>query len=219
MRIVSANLAKGRVDLKAFLHLVQSVAADVVAVQEVTPAQAEALAAILPFGAIDAHSHRVGIALRQPGPVRRIPLPGRDAYVAEVAAGQPDAVVEVINVHIIAPHAGPPWRTAALRRGQVAGLEAHLARTAGQRLVLVGDLNATPMWPAYRRLCRHLSDGAQQAARLDHGRPHATWGPWGGLRLLRIDHVLVRRLRVDHVRVAHVPGSDHSAVVAEVHPA
>jgi endonuclease/exonuclease/phosphatase (EEP) superfamily protein YafD len=81
----------------------------------------------------------------------------------------------------------------------------------------VGDLNATPNWPAYRRLRGRFDDAAEQAARRVGRAPGRTWGPWpGSPRLLRIDHVLVQGLVGTGSRVLPLRGSDHSALVAEL---
>jgi endonuclease/exonuclease/phosphatase family metal-dependent hydrolase len=192
--------------------------ADIVAVQEVASPQAEALAAVLPFGRLDpARDFRgMGIARRTPGAVTRLPLAYRDAYLTEI--GPPaGAAIEIVNVHVLAPHATLPWRALAVRRAQLRGLETHFAASPERCRVLVGDLNATPLWPVYRRLTRRLQDGAWDAVRGNGGRPGRTWGPWSaGPRLLRIDHVLVWGVRVSAVRVVDIRGSDHSALVVDL---
>jgi endonuclease/exonuclease/phosphatase family metal-dependent hydrolase len=197
---------------------VADLAADVVAVQELAPPQAEALAAVLPFGRLDpARDYRgMGIARRSPGVVTRLPLAHRDAYLTEIdpPAG---AAIEIVNVHVLAPHAGLPWQTLPIRRAQLRGLDGHIAASPERCRVLVGDLNATPLWPVYRRLTRRLQDGAWEPLRGNGGRPGRTWGPWSGApRLLRIDHVLVCGVSVAAVRVVDVPGSDHSALVVDL---
>jgi endonuclease/exonuclease/phosphatase (EEP) superfamily protein YafD len=121
----------------------------------------------------------------------------------------------VVNAHIIAPHMGPPWKVAALRRRQIRGLETYLRSVTGP-LVLVGDLNSTPLWPAYRRLSRALTDAAVETSRLDQRRPCRTWGLRYGPRLFRIDHVLVAGVIVEEVQVLPIAGSNHYAVVVDV---
>lgn len=188
-----------------------------VAVQELGPKLAEVLGALLPHGKLEPTPEGLGlgIALRRPAEVERLPLPVRDARVARLeteAWPELDARIEILNVHIAAPHTRV-WH----RRGaQVAGLEAYLARVPGPR-ALVGDLNATPLWPVYRRLAARLDDAARRVAVRDGRAPHPTWGPTPGApRLLRIDHVLVDALEVHDLRVVPLPGSDHSAVVVDL---
>jgi endonuclease/exonuclease/phosphatase (EEP) superfamily protein YafD len=222
IRLVTANLFNGRADAAAFARLVERLEADVVAVQEVTRAQADALGRALPFGKLEpaANHMGMGIALRYPASVSRLPLPRRGAFVAElVGPGWPEApgAVEIVNIHIVAPHLPPPWRTLAQRHGQLRALEAYLDAAPRRPRALVGDLNATPLWPVYRRLAARFADAARLAARQDGGRAGRTWGPWAaGPRLLRIDHVLVAGLAVGSAQVTPIAGSDHSALVVDL---
>src|SRR5262249_44316659 len=160
----------------------------------------------------------MGIALRQPAPVSRIPLPQRIAYAAEIEIdGSPGRAIEIVNLHMLAPHRPPPWLAFPYRRAQLRALEAYLEARPRPHRVLAGDLNSTPRWPLYRRLTRRFQDAALEAARQDGGRTAATWGPWPeGPRLFRIDHVLVAGLEVHGARVLRVAGSDHSAVVVDL---
>jgi len=221
-RIVSANLWNGAADPEGFADLVASLGADVVATQEMAPEQADALARVLPHGALEPARDfmGMGIALRLPGRVRRLGLPVRDARVAEVHWIGPWGApleLEILNVHVLAPHSPPSWAQMRHRRGQLRGLVRHLEASPRRPRVLVGDLNATPLWPLYRRLTAHLSDAARSAAR-HHGRPvQRTWGPWPrGPRLLRIDHALVHGVGVADFQVVPIAGGDHSAIVVDL---
>jgi endonuclease/exonuclease/phosphatase family metal-dependent hydrolase len=235
-RVVTANLLNGRADPAAFADLVAGLDADAVAVQELAPPQAAALARVLPHGRLDPRWNHLGmgIALRAPAPVDLVSLPYRPAYVARLGgpgprpAGEPAApgpaggrppALEILNVHLAAPHVRPLTRALGVRRGQVAGLTAYLAAAPACARVLVGDLNSTPLWPAYRRLTARLADAARVAAAGNGHRPARTWGPWPGApRLFRIDHALVEGLGVGACRVLPVRGSDHSAVVVDLEP-
>jgi endonuclease/exonuclease/phosphatase family metal-dependent hydrolase len=224
LRVVTANLCKGRAHPEAFADSVAALAPDVVAVQELGPAQAEALGRLLPFGMIcpaprDSGAG-MGLLLRREGLVVRFPLPDVDGLLGVVApdgAGGHDDRVEVLNVHVTAPQVPPFWRTLAHRRRQLQSIRRHLVDSAHPRRLVLGDLNATPMWPLYRGLRPGLTDAAVEAARGNGHRPQPTWGPWpGSRRLLRIDHVLVDGLGVDRVHVVPIVGSDHCAVVADL---
>jgi endonuclease/exonuclease/phosphatase (EEP) superfamily protein YafD len=219
LRILSANLANGRADAHAFVDLVQAVEPDVLVVQELSPRQAEALARVLPFGRLEParRTDGMGIALRSPGSVRQLRLPYCSAYVAEVAGPDDDEPIEVVNVHLAALHVRPVIQRIRDRRHQVREVIAHLDATPRRRRVLAGDLNATPLWPVYRRLRARFDDAAEEAARRIGRRPGRTWGPWtGSVRLFRIDHVLVKGLVAMTARVLPLRGSDHSALLADL---
>jgi endonuclease/exonuclease/phosphatase (EEP) superfamily protein YafD len=219
LRILSANLANGRADAEALADLVEAVDPDVALVQELAPPQAEALARVLPFGKLEPSRDHLGmgIALRTPGTVRPLPLPYRPAFVAEVTGPEDDEPIEVLNLHLAAPHVPPVVQRVRDRRGQLREIIAHLDATPRRRRVLAGDFNATPLWPAYRRLRTRFDDAVAEASRRRGRRPARTWGPWAGsVRLLRIDHVLVQGLVATETRVLHLRGSDHSALVADL---
>jgi endonuclease/exonuclease/phosphatase family metal-dependent hydrolase len=125
----------------------------------------------------------MGIASRAPVPVRRLTLPRRDARVAEIALRSPDGgrvTVEVLNIHVEAPHTTPTWTTVARRRGQWRGLERHIKANPHRARLVVGDFNSTPLWPFYRRMAGHLHDAAVIHARRRGARAGRTWGPWHG---------------------------------------
>lgn len=221
-RIVSANLWNGAAEPEAFANLMVRLEADAVATQELAPEQADALARVFPHGLLEPSRDYtgMGIALREPARLRRLKLPHRDARIADIRCERPSGAhveLELVNVHVRAPHWVPGVRTLMQRAGQLRGLLRHIAAAPHRRRVLVGDLNATPMWPVYRRLAARLSDAAVLAARR-HGRTvQPTWGPWSGSpRLLRIDHALVHGVAVEDFQVVPIEGGDHCAIVVDV---
>lgn len=237
LRLVSANLANDAADPAAFARLVADVGADVVAVQECGPAQAHVLRELLPHGEIDARLdyNGMGVVARAPLHTQRLRLPYRDAWVARLEAeiwgdrlgiggtsgegGAPgSAALEVVNVHLAAPHIRPVPRGLVMRRRQVLALERYLRETPVPARAMVGDFNATPLWPAYRRLTAQMADAALEVAqRRGRRRVEPTWSRWiGGPRLLRIDHGFVRGVRVDEFQVVPVIRSDHAALLLEL---
>jgi endonuclease/exonuclease/phosphatase (EEP) superfamily protein YafD len=223
VRVLTANLWNGGADPDEFAALVEACGADVVCAQELAPEQADALSRVLPHGALAPARDNtgMGIALRRPAALDRVELPHRDAHVARldpVEWPELGAALEVIGVHILGPHVWPPWRAWPLRRGQLRALERYLAGDPERPRLLVGDLNATPLFRVYRRLAAHLRDVHREAARRRGARPASTWGPTPGWpRLLRIDHALAAGVEVEDVRVVAVPGADHSAVLVQLH--
>lgn len=232
LRILSANLWNEGADPEAFARLVADVGADVVAVQEAGPRQADALREVLPHGDVEPRLdyHGMGILAREPVGLERIEAPYRGFWIARVGgadpggqAGAPDGL-EVVNVHLAAPHVGPylPWpRGLRMRRAQLRVLDAYFADRPARARVLVGDLNATPLWPAYRRVTAHLEDAALEVAQR-RGRPRLepTWSRRpNGRRLLRIDHGLARGVHVVDFLVVPIVRSDHAAILMDVLPA
>lgn len=222
LRLMTANLWSRRTDPSALADLLESLRPDVVALQELGPAQANAIANALPHGRLEPRAgyDGMGIALRHPSPVSSLALPHREACVARLAPGVwpgLDRTVEIVNVHVLAPHAPPPWRTLGIRRAQVRGLTQWLDANPHPARIVCGDLNATPLWPAYRRLAERLTDVSLAHAARSRTRARRTWGPWHGApRLLRIDHVFASGGRVLDCRAVPVAGSDHDAVVVDV---
>lgn len=223
LRILSANLWNGGADPEAFADLVVALAVDAVCVQELTPEQADALAGVMPHGEL--HPNRdftgMGIALRAPASIERVEIGCRDVRVARLQPRHWSALaapLELMNLHMAAPHTLRPRLGLLMRTQQMRAFLPYLRRPdAPSQRVLVGDFNATPLWPVYQRLAAHMSDAAVAVARRRGERARATWGPWpGSPRLLRIDHAMVCGLEVEDFRVVSVEGSDHSAVVVDV---
>ncbi len=221
LRILSANLASGGADPVAFAELVRRCEPDVVAVQELAPDQADALARVLPHGELspDLGFTGMGIALRRPGRLTRLPLHFRDAWVVQLeTADWPDLPrsIEILNVHISAPHCWPPWSQTLRRHRQVGRLLTYTGAEPDRPRAIVGDFNATPLWPVYRRIAARFDDLASLHARSCGVRPAATWPRWSGGPLIRIDHVFGSGLAVEGVEVVDLPGSDHCALVLDV---
>jgi endonuclease/exonuclease/phosphatase family metal-dependent hydrolase len=233
VRLLTANLKNGGADPRALVEILRRAEPDVAAFQEIDAAQARAVeeSGLFAHGRLDprADSTGLGLVLRHPAQVRRLALPQRDAWIAEMrvpgGAGR-GAALEILCVHITAPHQLPPWDMVRQRRDQVRTLRDHLARAGPRPRVLLGDLNSTALFPAYRSLTRALGEGvslvdaALLAASRNGHRPALTWAPRPGWpRLLRIDHALVDPcLQVEAVRAVNLPGSDHAALVVDVRP-
>ncbi len=225
IRLITANLFHDRADAERLAILLDELAIDVACFQELGARQAAAIARVLPHGKLEpgttSRDHDgMGIAARRPLGVGRLALPRRDARIAQLApASWPElgASLELLNLHVQAPHIFPQWRAFAARRAQLAALLPHLDAAPAARRVICGDFNATPLWPAYRALVARASDLALEHASLRRERPARTWGPWSGApRLLRIDHVLGCGVLAANVRVIPLAGSDHSAVVVDL---
>lgn len=214
VRLLTANLFSGRASEDSFEALLDRVQPDLVVCEEVGVEMAERLLARHPHGHAvgDEETYR-GHAMvgAVPLDVKTVPLPHRDGLVAEVEIG--DRSATVIGVHLANPVAG----AAALRdrTAQLGELMEVIGRIDGP-LVLAGDMNATPAWPAYRALARPLDD----LVRGHLGRSPATWAPRPGWPLmLAIDHVFGRGVAATSAAVHRIVGSDHAAVAVDLEPA
>ena len=225
MRILTANLFEGLADVSALRALLVERHIDVACFQELGPGQAEATREVLPEGLLapgegTRRFHGGGIAARLPLDVRRLPLPGRDAFVAELHTDTwPDLAtsVDLLSVHVLVPFGRRSLRIPLIRRRQVRALLDHLdARPASSRL-LVGDLNSTAGVPAYRALTSRLQDLHLGHARASGRRPSATWAPsTRGPRLWRLDHILGSGVAVASVEVVRIAGSDHAGLIVDL---
>lgn len=224
VRVLSGNLWWGKADPDGLVQLIREYQIDVFAAQELGHENAEAIATVLPFGILEPESNYagMGIALRHPAVYERIPLHYRDARrVVLEPADWPglESPIDIINVHFQAPHALRPFPSAYVRWRQATMLERFVAENPSDARLVVGDYNATPQWPLYKRMARLFSDGAIHAAQREGRAVEPTWGPTSGSpRLLRIDHAMVRGLDVESFQVVDIPGSDHSGIIVDCSP-
>lgn len=83
--------------------------------------------------------------------------------------------------------------------------------------LVAGDFNASPAWPAYKRVEERVTDLVGQYAERRGQTTEPTWG-WrpGWPRMLRIDHVFGVGVRATAVEVRPVRGTDHAAVIVDL---
>ncbi|PON13031.1 hypothetical protein C2W62_36485 [Candidatus Entotheonella serta] len=223
IRILTANLCNGQADPAALIDLIEHLQVDVVCVQELRPRLAKPISQVLAHGQLGAHPyHReLGIACRYEAEVKQFPLPRRPGWVARLSPAhwpQLHSPIEIVNVHIMAPHMRPYARSLSLRRGQLAGLLHFLAQEPDVPRAILGDFNASPLWPLYRRLASRFTDAATAVVHKTK-RPRPTWPHIPALRLnglFRIDHCFLSRLSASRVEVIPISGSDHLGLYVEV---
>lgn len=235
LRVVSYNVhacvgLDGRLSPERIARVLARLAPDVVALQELDAGrersggvdQAAAIAAALSmelafhptfaraeerFG--DAVLSRLPLRLVKAGPLPRLAaLEPRGALWVELDAG--GRTLQVVNTHLSLHPVERGRQVAALLGPEWLGDP----RASGD-LVLCGDLNALPWFPACRRLARRLRDC--QVGRDDP--PRSTFG--GRWSLGRIDHVFASAgLEVAHVEVpqSHLAqvASDHLPLVVDL---
>jgi endonuclease/exonuclease/phosphatase (EEP) superfamily protein YafD len=209
--LASSNLRHNNLTPDALVRELRSFDADVVSLQEVTPAWVERFRA---HGLFDRFPYRVLApvdGLGGTGILSRFPIESseivevrgsRFATATIAIAGQS---VQLVSVHPLAPVTFELWD--AQRREITA-----FAQRASRPLVLAGDFNAT----AYNRWLGELKDLDLASAHALLGRGLATTWPNGVRRLppIRLDHVFVSPTVVP-LAIAHGrgPGSDHRPVV------
>lgn len=217
-RLLTANLLNGEADPCSLGEVLDRTAPDVVLAQELGPNSAVEIARRYHHSdlrpALDYHGR--GIASRFPVGFGTIPMPWREGGWASITIDA--TTVTVAGVHLLNPIGFPAWRSVRRRRDQMDALERWARSEHPERLVVAGDLNASPAWPAYRRLTELWSDlvaaHAESVGR--ESEPTWAWRP-GRPRMLRIDHVLGSEgIVCTGVTVEPVRGSDHAAVVVDL---
>ena len=215
-RLMTANLLHERCDVSAFARILDEVNPDVVVTQELAPGPAEVLASAFP-------NHRLrpsldftgrGVAARLEVSFGEIEMPGRNGTSAVLSID--GHRVRLAGIHLVNPINFPWWVSARRRRLQLDGLFDWIG-SADRPLVVAGDFNASPIWPAYRRMSAGLTDLVAELGESEGVTPEKTWA-WrpGWPRMLRVDHVFGSGLRATASRVLEIPGSDHHAVVVDL---
>ncbi len=215
-RLMTANLLHRHLDVGHFERVVDQYDPDVVVTQELGPGAASVLERKYPH-----HQLRPALSFRGRGIATRfearfgdIPMPRRKGTFSVIEVG--DTPVRLAGIHLINPIDFPWWRSVRTRGRQLDRLFEWVDTGQGP-LVLAGDCNASPKWPAYKQLSSRFDDLVLDWARSNGRRPERTWG-WrpGSPLLLRIDHVFGVGVIARDVEVVPVVGSDHRALVADL---
>lgn len=217
-KLMTANLLHDHGDPEAFEKLIEAVAPDIVVAQELGTECAEVLTDHFPNHHLrPAHDFTGrGIASRLAAEFGDIAMPAREATWAMVMVGS--GVLRLVGMHLVNPIEFPQWRSVRRRRRQ---LEALFDWTDSADddvpLIVAGDMNASPSWPAYRMMSERWTDLVVEATSAVGLSPEPTWG-WrpGWPRMLRIDHVFGMGVHSTGARVEPISGSDHHAVIVDV---
>jgi endonuclease/exonuclease/phosphatase family metal-dependent hydrolase len=156
-----------------------------------------------------------GIATRFDAEFGEIDMPRRPGTSAILDVD--GSVLRLAGVHLLNPIQFPWWDMVRTRSRQLDGLFEWLEGGGEEPVVVAGDFNATPRWPAYKQTTSRLTDLVAERAEQEGDKPERTWA-WrpGWPRMLRIDHVFGRRTRAVNVAVMPILGTDHHAVVADI---
>jgi endonuclease/exonuclease/phosphatase (EEP) superfamily protein YafD len=215
VRIASANLRYDNLDHRPLLAELARTHADVIVMEEVTPAWWRAIAA---SGLLHTHPDVVRAVRPDPGgmvvlsrhPLRHVVIRhagGWPIITATVVLG--GRAVHLAGVHLVAPLETFDRNQRAQR--EITAIARHLARPR----IVVGDFNASP----YNRWFQQLSDLGLRDAHESVGRPFATTWP-NGLHLvppLLLDHLFADPPLVPlHAREGRGVGSDHRPIVVDL---
>ena len=217
IRLMTANLYLGLADAPAVVAIASS-DADVLAVQELTPAAVERLSAagvdkVFPHRLLDARDIASGVGLWSRYPIT-VPQRIGGFELATVSARiEVDGLASdptIIVAHLSAPWPQPmtDWEQDMQRMGQTMR---DVAATADGGCVLVaGDFNGTLDMLPFRQLLEHgYGDAVEQAgAGLVPTYPANSRVP----PLIAIDHVLTHRCTAISVERTELPGSDHKGL-------
>jgi vancomycin resistance protein VanJ len=186
---------------------------DLVALEEITPDAAPAYAAAFPT-AYAHHTIQGTVALWSRYPLTEAaPLDIRPADLGtdwnrglRAVARTPHGDIAVYVAHLSSVRPGLTGLDTTRRDDSAAKLGAAIAAERHERVILLGDLNATVADRGLNPVTTHLStDGSDFAFTFPSVLPIA-----------RIDHVLARSLTVTAVRTLPPTASDHIPVVARL---
>ncbi len=215
-RLMTANLLNVRSDPAALATLLERFDPDVIVAQELGPFAAEVIAGRYPNHhlrpALDSTGRGAGSRLE--ARFGDLPTPVRPFIQGKIEAA--GTTLNMASIHLTNPIDFPWWRSVSERTQQLQALFAWADALQGPILV-AGDINASPRWPAYKRIARRWDDLVADYSIRSGVRPERTWGPIPGWpRLLRIDHVFGSGVSASGTGVHRVEGSDHWAVVVDL---
>lgn len=212
LRLLQANVLSVNDNHEGLITLVDAEAPDIVVLEEVTAAWAEAIAVLAddyPYRYVIPRSDNFGIALLSRAPFVDV------RHLASPPLGHPTIQARIDwhgnNIDLIASHPTVPVNPVvyAARNRQLDSLAALVAESDGP-VVLVGDLNATPWDRHYRRL--EAATGLRNARRGFGIVP--TWPTFLPIAMIPIDHVLVSPgIGVRSVTAGPDIGSDHLPLI------
>jgi len=216
VRILSINLLTDRADPDDLRRVIVEADPDVVCAQELGPSTATVIEDLLPHGHLDPREDLfgLGIATRYPVAVVRLLLAQRSGWIARLDPGEWPGIsrpLDVFDVHLVNP-IDRPWRgTSDVRRRQVNQITAtHADRDVAS--VVIGDMNATPAWRAYKALTALGEDAALATGTAARTWAYTLFGP----RLLRIDHAFVSGVQPISTSTVRIKGTDHRALIVDV---
>lgn len=219
LRVLSANLREGKADSGLLVGSARQ--ADIVALQELTPDEADRLSAsgldaIFPYRWFNARNGPYGVGIWSRFPIHTAKRIGGYAMGLGSARLQVPGMskdLTVVVVHIPGPWPWPvdDWRRDLRRLPQTLLEEAEAA--GGGAVIVAGDLNSTFDMRPFRAL---LHNGFRDAAEQSGAGIVPTFPARRLPPFLAIDHILTRGCTATSLRTIAIPGSDHRALVSTV---
>lgn len=221
VRAMTLNMLFGAADPAAALAVASS-SADVLMLQELTPAAVDGLTAAgiekrFPYKAVDARPGATGAAIYSRYPLTDVAnVPGFEMAMVKAKTRPPGAATDmtVLSMHFAAPWPQPidGWQSDLSRFGQT--LAELATETGGAPLLIGGDFNATlDMRPFRDLLTNGYRDASEQAGA---GRELTFPSNRRFPPLMGIDHILTRNGTAVSAHTVEVAGTDHRAVLATV---
>lgn len=221
IRVMTANMFLGQADPQKLVASAESTA-DVLAVQELTPAAVRGLSAagldrIFPYRVLDARDYASGVGMWSRFPItvsERIDGFELAMVSARIRVDEVSVDPTVVVAHLSGPWPQPmdDWQRDMDRLP--AALRTATESAAGGCVVLAGDFNATYDMRTFRGLLENgFRDSAEQSgAGVTATFPANTWLP----PLIAIDHVLTQGCAATETQVLGLPGSDHRGLSSTV---
>ncbi len=203
--------ANDRLDALVETVVAVSTRVDVVALCELTVAQADvldrALTAALPHAVVEGRDDTEGV-----GVWSRLALRGRARWFGAHRGIDATLHAETRSIRLCLVHPDPPLPGAVRDwRADLAGIATEAAETDGP-VVVCGDFNA---WNgALRSFWRAGFRDAHAAAGVRRRRSWPAYGRWP--RVLQLDRALVRDVEVCGLERVALPGSDHDGFLVEL---
>lgn len=215
IRVAALNVLHRNDEYDHVINWLRTEHADVVAIEEASPAWLERLAVLdkdYPSRRMSASDGRFRTLL-----LSRWPLQEPIQFVAEPDGRQAEAVALIrgMHLHVVAVHAVWPLTPEyASRRNREFARFAVGARRVREPLVLIGDFNSSALSPHFQN--ELLADGGLRSASAGRG-----WQPtWPAALLLfgiQIDHALVSpQVEVLSFRRGPRVGSDHRPIIVDL---
>ena len=212
LRVMSVDGAQGRASAKDIVQVARIYSADVVVVTGLTSDLAHQLTVdglntlataqwvMVPHSGMNGTGVWSGPKIDNLTPITELSKPGVDGVI--------ESGLEPIGITVVQMD-GDPLRPSGHWHADLARLAKRQPATANG--FIVGDLDATPWQPAFRKL---TASGWRDAADVVGQGLRPTWPSWSPLPIAPLDHVLVRGgVGVTSADTTNIAGSDHRALI------